>query len=78
MNQNQQQKESLEQQLQWTREQIRILDMMDVNLHEMKRIAEYAVEHTLTAIEGERLNRELHALKEEFSSLEKQLYPVLH
>ncbi|MGE7603965.1 hypothetical protein ACQKL5_15945 [Peribacillus sp. NPDC097675] len=64
--------------LQWTEEQIRILDEMDVKLHEMKRIAEYALEHKLSAIEIEGLNGELNALKNEFRSLEKQLYPVLH
>ena len=79
MDQDQQeQKKHLEQQLQWTKERVCILDEMNVKLHEMKRIAEYAVEHTLSAIEIERLNGELYTLKNEFSSLEKQLYPILH
>lgn len=79
MDQDQQeQKKHLEQQLQWTKERVCILDEMNVKLHEMKRIAEYAVEHTLSAIEIERLNGELDTLKNEFSSLEKQLYPILH
>lgn len=79
MDQDQQeQKQHLEQQLQWTKERVCILDEMNVKLHEMKRIAEYAVEHTLSAIEIERLNGELYTLKNEFSSLEKQLYPILH
>lgn len=71
-------KKFLEQQLQWTEVQVRILDEMDVKLHEMKRITEYALEHELSPIETERLNAELNILKNEFSSLEKQLYPVLH
>ncbi|MBO0588401.1 hypothetical protein [Sporosarcina sp. E16_8] len=74
----QEQKNHLEQQLQWTVEQVRILDEMNVKLHEMKRIAEYALAHTLSAIEIERLNGELDTLKTEFSSLERQLYPILH
>ncbi|WP_186669104.1 hypothetical protein [Sporosarcina sp. BP05] len=74
----QEQKHHLEQQLQWTVEQVRILDEMNVKLHEMKRIAEYALAHTLSAIEIERLNGELDTLKNEFSSLERQLYPILH
>ncbi|WP_399628568.1 hypothetical protein [Sporosarcina sp. SG10008] len=79
MDQDQQeQKNHLEQQLQWTKERVCILDEMNVKLHEMKRIAEYAVEHTLSAIEIERLNGELYTLKNEFSSLERQLYPILH
>ncbi|WP_421101404.1 hypothetical protein ACOKXV_15350, partial [Sporosarcina psychrophila] len=78
MDQDQQeQKKHLEQQLQWTKERVCILDEMNVKLHEMKRIAEYAVEHTLSATEIERLNDELDTLKNEFSSLEKQLYPIL-
>lgn len=72
------QKEFLEQQLQWTKEQVRILDAMDVKLHEMKEIAEYALEHNLLVIEIEGLNNELNVLKNEYSSLEKQLNPVLH
>lgn len=35
-------KEILEQQLQWTKEQIRILCKMDEKLHEMKKIVEFA------------------------------------
>jgi hypothetical protein len=74
----QEQKKFLEQQLQQTKEQVCILEEMNVMLHEMKRIAEYALEHKLSAIEIERLNGELDTLKNEFSSLEKQLYPILH
>ncbi|MEK4711600.1 hypothetical protein [Sporosarcina sp. FSL K6-5500] len=74
----QEQKQHLEQQLQWTKERVCILDEMNVKLNEMKRIAEYAVEHTLSAIEIDRLNGELDTLKNEFSTLERQLYPILH
>jgi hypothetical protein len=74
----QEQKKFLEQQLQQTKEQVCILDEMNVKLYEMKRIAEYALEHKLSVIEIERLNGELDTLKNEFSSLEKQLYPILH
>lgn len=73
----QEQRQYLEQQLQWTEEQIRILDEMDVKLHEMKKIAENALEHKLSAIEIERLNGEMKVLEDEYSSLEKMLYPVL-
>lgn len=71
-------KNILEQQLQWTKERIRILDLMDVKLWEMKRIAEHVLSHNLTVIEVENLNKELKVLKGEFSSLEKQLNPILH
>ncbi|MGE7121242.1 hypothetical protein ACQKIC_13580 [Peribacillus sp. NPDC046944] len=78
MGQEQQEhKRFLEQQLRWTEEQVHILDEMNVKLHEMKRIAEYTLEHELTPIETENLNAKLNVLKNEFHSLEKQLYPVL-
>ena len=66
----QEHKRFLEQQLLRTEEQVHILD-------EMKRIAEYALKHEFTPIETERLNAELNVLKNEFNTLEKQLYPVL-
>lgn len=81
MNQNQHEhehKEFLEQQLQWTEEQVRILDEMNVKLHEMKRIAENASEHELSPIETDRLNAKLDVLKNEFGVLVKQFYPVFH
>lgn len=79
MNQDQKaQKENFKEQLKWTKEKIRILDEMDINLHEMKKIAEYAQEHKLSASEIERFNGELNVLKNEYSYLEKQYTPVLH
>ncbi len=74
----QEQKRFLEQQLQQTKEQVCILDEMNVKLHEMKGIAEYALEHKLSAIEIKRLNGELDILKNELNSLERQLYPIHH
>ena len=70
------QKKYLEQQLEWTEEQTRILDAMDVKLHDMKEIAEYALKHKLSEDEIQRLNGELNVLKSELSTLEKQLYPI--
>lgn len=70
----QDQKEFLEQQLRWTEEQACILDEMDNKLHEMKRIAEYVLEHDLSEIEIERLNSKLNVLKREVDFLQKQLY----
>lgn len=78
MDQEQVQKKHLEQQLQLTVEQARILDGMNVKLHEMKRIAEYALANNLSAFEIKKLNSELDTLKKKFSSLEGQLYTILH
>ena len=79
MNKDQQdQKKFLEEQLEWTKEQVRILDEIDIRLHEMKKIAEYAVEHELSATEKIRLNNQMKDLKAEVDSLEKQLHTVVH
>ena len=43
MDQNQKELQKfLEQQLQWTKEQVSILNVIDEKLHEMKEIAQYA------------------------------------
>ena len=79
MNKDQQdQKKFLEEQLEWSKEQVRILDEIDMRLHEMKRIAEYAVDHELSANEKIRFNNQLKDLKDEVDSLEKQLHTVVH
>ena len=72
------QKEFLEQQLQWTKEQIRILDEMDKKLQEMKKIAEYAATNDLSVNEREELNRQLEMVKNEYSSLERQRHTGVH
>lgn len=72
------QKEHLEEQLKWTKEQIRILDEMDFKLQEMKKIAEYVSEHQLSKIEIEGLNAKLNVLQTEYSHLERLYNPVLH
>jgi hypothetical protein len=71
-------KKFLEEQLEWCKEQDRILEEIDVKLHEMKEIAEYALEHGLTSAEIDQLNDQLNELKREVHSLEKQLHSVVH
>ena len=44
----------------------------------MKRIAEYVVDHELSATEKIRFNNQLKDLKDEVDSLEKQLHTVVH
>ena len=45
MDQNQKELQKfLEQQLQWTKEQVSILNVIDEKLHEMKEIAQYVVD----------------------------------
>lgn len=65
-------KEFLEQQLEWTKDQSRILDQIDENLQQMKRIAVYAAEYDLPDYEINELNRTLIRLKQEVHMLEKQ------
>ncbi|KHF37834.1 hypothetical protein [Halalkalibacter okhensis] len=68
----------LEEQLRWAKEQDRILANIEDKLYEMKKIAEYASEHSLSALEVEKLNSQLNGLKEEIQCLEKQLQPMVH
>ena len=71
-------KKFLEEQLEWCKEQDRILEEIDMKLHEMKKIAEYALEHELTSVEIDQLNGQLNELKNEVHFLEKQLHSVVH
>lgn len=71
-------KELLEQQLQWTKEQISILNEMDNKLLKMKKIAEYAAVTNLSAKERMNLNLKLDRLKKEFDSLEALRNNVVH
>ena len=74
----QDQKKFLEEQLEWSKDQVCILDEMNVRLHEMKRIAQYVINNELSSNGIDRLNLELNDLKNEFNYLEKQLYSVIH
>ncbi|MDL4839225.1 hypothetical protein [Aquibacillus rhizosphaerae] len=61
----------LEEQLEWSKQQSRILDRIDEKLHEMKHIAEYAINNCkLTYEEINKLNLQLSDLKDEIYSLE--------
>jgi predicted metal-dependent hydrolase len=71
-------KEFLEQQLQWIKKQDAILQEIDEKLHEMKRIAEYRLEHELSSAEINELNRKLNELKRDVHVLENQLREVVH
>ena len=71
-------KKFLEQQLQWSKEQVRILDEIDEKLHEMKEIAQYAAEQELSAYEANELNTRLNDLNDEVHALEKQLNQIVH
>jgi hypothetical protein len=71
-------KQFLEQQLEWCKKQDRILEEVEMKLHEMKKIAQYALNHELTAIEIDQLNGQLNELKREVHCLEKQLHSFGH
>jgi polyhydroxyalkanoate synthesis regulator phasin len=63
----------LEQQLYWFKEQDRILAKMEMKLYEMREITQYALDFVLTNKEIEKLNAQLSHLKSEVLFLEKQL-----
>jgi hypothetical protein len=71
-------KKFLEEQLEWSKDRVRILDEMNVKLLEMKRIAQYVVDHELSGNETDTLNSQLNHLKNQFYALEKQLQSVVH
>jgi len=71
-------KKFLEQQLERSRKQDHILEEIEMKLHEMKEIAQYALDYELTAKEVAGLNSQLNELKREVHFLEKQLHSVVH
>jgi len=74
----QEHKQFLEQQIQWCKKQNRILEEIEMKLHEMKKIAQYTLDHELTATEVDQLNIKLIKLKSDIHFLEKQLHSVVH
>jgi hypothetical protein len=71
-------KKFLEKQLQWCKEQDRILEEIDSKLHEIRRIAEYALENEIHSEKTKELNVQLNELKSEVHTLEKQLRFLVH
>jgi polyhydroxyalkanoate synthesis regulator phasin len=79
MNKDQQsQKKFLEEQINWCKEQHRILEEIELRLHKMKRIAELVIKHELTPTEIDGLNSQIKNLEIEVHFLERQLYGVVH
>lgn len=71
-------KKFLEEQLQWSIIRAHLLEEIDDKLHEMKAIAEYAMENELNQIEVKKLNGQLNLLKNEVAALEQQLNSAVH
>ncbi|WP_404356182.1 hypothetical protein LG291_22405 [Cytobacillus firmus] len=71
-------KKFLEEQLQWSIIRVQLLEDIDEKLHEMKAIAEYAMENELNQIEVKNLNGQLNLLKYEVAALEQQLNSAVH
>ncbi len=71
-------KEFLEKERKRNKNHIRILDEIDIKLHEMKEIAQYALNNELTKEEINRMNAQLLTLKEEISDLEGELIYTVH
>ncbi|WP_144509564.1 hypothetical protein [Bacillus sp. FJAT-22090] len=72
------QRKFLTEQLQWCKDQDRILEEIEAKLYEMKEKVEFALIYHLTPNEVARINRQLDVLKLEVQFLEKQLHTVLH
>ncbi|MEW9502253.1 hypothetical protein [Jeotgalibacillus marinus] len=65
----------LERQLTWSKEQLRILDEIDVRLGKMRVIAQYAVDNEVSSPENERLNEQMVMLQEEVNLLQASVVP---
>ncbi|MBO0961039.1 hypothetical protein J1P26_15165 [Neobacillus sp. MM2021_6] len=76
-NPEQEHKKFLEQQLHWCKKQDRILKKIEMKLHEMKKAAQYVLEHEPTSLEIVQLNAQLNELKIEVHFLEKKLNSVI-
>lgn len=68
----------LEEQVRWCRQQDAILQEMECKLEEMRTIAEYALEHKLSPIEIDEMNRQLHGLQQDVNELSSQLKTQTH
>lgn len=62
-------KEFLESQLQWSKNQISILDHMESKLLEMKKLAEYAASNLLSSAELENSTAQTNKLNQEYHRL---------
>lgn len=71
-------KEFLEKERRRNKEHLKILDEIDIKLHEMKEIAQYALNNKLNKKEINRLNSQLLTLKKEVTDLERGLIYTLH
>lgn len=79
MNKDQQEiKRFLEEQVDWCKNQDSILEKIEKKLYEIKKLAEYVLQHELTTLEVNKLNDQLNTLKQEIHSLEQQLQSVIH
>lgn len=72
MDQTEQLKQFLEEQLKWCKERDFILEQIELKLYEMKDIAEYARDHEVSELELEMLNHQINQLKIEVELLEQQ------
>ncbi|MCM3799785.1 hypothetical protein P5F77_08245 [Caldifermentibacillus hisashii] len=71
-------KKFLEQQLEWAKDQTRILGQIDTKLHQMKSLAVYAAEHDLPEYDINELNTRINRLKKEVHMLERQMHGTVH
>lgn len=62
--------EYLGQQLEWVKYRIKMLDMIELKLQEMRELAEYASEHDLTDAEKEAINEQLKNMQQQVNELD--------
>jgi flagellin-like hook-associated protein FlgL len=60
----------LKQQLEWVKYRIKMLDVIEIKLKEMRELAEYASKHDLTADEKGAINDQLKTLQQQVNELD--------
>ncbi|WNS81303.1 hypothetical protein RRU94_10880 [Domibacillus sp. DTU_2020_1001157_1_SI_ALB_TIR_016] len=74
----QEQKQFLKEQVEWCKQQDRILEQIESKLYEMRELAQYACCSKLTSMEANELNQRLNNLKNDVLLLEQHLHSAVH
>ena len=71
-------KQFLEEQLEWTKEQIILLDKIEEKLQEMKRLAIYARDHQENREQIKRIQEQIFRIQQEINMLQHEFKQCTH
>lgn len=72
MNEREEFKEQLEEELQWVKYRVSFLDIIESKLLKMKQIAEQAKDENLNQVEREKLNKQINILAMQVKALDEE------